>query len=307
MRRIRQLRIKRGQSASELALALSGCAFGARQLGRAAELLKTIVSDRRARLFVGLAGAMVPAGMRSVIVDMLRSGAVEVLVSTGANLTHDLVESLGISHLAGSADVDDASLRRTGLDRIYDAYMPDSAYVRLHSFFNSLWPSLGERCSGREFLWAIGRALGDKDSILSTCARKKVALYCPALPDSGIGLAVWARQKAGRRLEIDLWTDLAEMMSIAFEAKKAAVLYIGGGVPKNYIQQALQWSPRGAAYAIQITTDRVESGGSSGAALREGISWGKLGPRAQHVDLRCDATIALPLIWAAAKEALARR
>ena len=91
------------------------------------------------------------------------------------------------------------------------------------------------------------------------------------------------------------------MMKLSWTAKKTGVIYLGGGVPKNYIQQAMQFS-KGATYGIQITMDRPEPGGSSGAELREGISWGKMQEQGQFVDVICDTTIALPLIWAAVKD-----
>ena len=91
-------------------------------------------------------------------------------------------------------------------------------------------------------------------------------------------------------------------MDIAWETKKAGVIYVGGGLPKNYIQQAMQLSPNPAVFGIQITMDRPEHGGSSGASLVEGISWGKMKAEGKFVDVICDATIALPLILAAVKE-----
>ena len=97
-------------------------------------------------------------------------------------------------------------------------------------------------------------------------------------------------------------TDLKEIMDISWTSKKAGVIYFGGGVPKNYIQQAMQLCPKSASYGVQVTMDRPEPGGSSGAELREGISWGKMNPKAKFVDLICDATIAMPVIYAALKE-----
>ena len=105
------------------------------------------------------------------------------------------------------------------------------------------------------------------------------------------------------KIRVDAFDDLKEILDIAWTAKKIGVFYVGGGFPKNYIQQAMQFSTKqhGADYGIQITMDRPEPGGSSGAELKEGISWGKMSPKGDYVTLICDTTIALPIIWAAVK------
>ena len=115
---------------------------------------------------------------------------------------------------------------------------------------------------------------------------------------------VWGRTIAGKKIQIDVFDDMKEIIDIAWNSKKSGVIYIGGGLPKNFIQQSLQFS-EGATYGIQITTDSPEPGGSSGAPLEEGISWGKMKQEAKkekdYIDVFCDATIALPLLWAGVK------
>jgi len=136
----------------------------------------------------------------------------------------------------------------------------------------------------------------EEDSILKACYENGVKLFCPGLADSGIGLMIWGRLAQGKKLKIDAFEDMKEIIDFAWTAKKSGVIYVGGGVPKNFIQQSLQFS-KGADYGVQITTDRAESGGSSGAPLEEGKSWGKLKKGTKsYVDVNCDATIALPLI-----------
>ena len=127
--------------------------------------------------------------------------------------------------------------------------------------------------------------------------KNKIPIYCPALADSGIGLMIWGRLVSGKKISIDAFDDVNKIIDTAWTSEKKGVIYIGGGTPKNFIQQALQFSS-GANYGIQITTDTAEGGGSSGAPLEEGKSWGKLKTDALYVDVKCDATIALPLIFA---------
>ncbi|MCS7134725.1 MAG: deoxyhypusine synthase family protein, partial [Candidatus Pacearchaeota archaeon] len=146
-----------------------------------------------------------------------------------------------------------------------------------------------------EFLWNIGKVLKRK-SIFYSCYKNKIPIFCPALSDSAIGLMVWNMMLRKKEPLMNEYKDLAKILEIAWHKKKA-VFYVGGGVPKNYIQQAMQFSSP-AIYGVQIKVDHESFGGSSGASLKEGISWGKIHEKGKFVDVICDATIALPLIYA---------
>ncbi len=300
MRPVKQVNIKHGMSVKELVSEMSGSGvFGAGRVAKAVEILKGMKKDKDCKKFLGLAGAMVPGGMKEVITDMLKNGYIDVLVTTGANLTHDMVEALGFKHYQGTENVDDKLLHKKGIDRIYDTFMPNKVYEELEKFFIKNFEKLKNETSIKEFLWKIGSIL-EKDSILKTCYDKKIPIFCPGIADSGIGLMIWGRIAKGENVQVKAFEDLKEMMDLAWTAKKTGVIYVGGGVPKNYIQQAMQLT-KGASYGIQITMDRPESGGSSGAELKEGISWGKMSEKGKCVNVICDATIALPLIYAAVK------
>jgi deoxyhypusine synthase len=311
MKPVKHIETKKGMTVDELIREMdkSGV-FGAGRLSKAVAIAEKMIADPECKVFFGLAGAMVPGGMRQIIIDMLENGWIDIFVTTGANLTHDLVEAMGYNHYQGSAHADDKKLHEEGIDRIYESYMPNEVYEKLEQFCSDVFDMMMEknpnlRESGsfniKEFLWLFG-SYAPKGSILRTCADKKIPIFCPALADSGIGLQVWNYIQRSK-LPVDAFDDLKEILDIAWTSKHAGVFYIGGGVPKNYIQQAMQFS-KSALYGIQITTDRPESGGSSGAELRESISWGKLSAEAEFVDVICDATIALPIIHAALKERL---
>jgi deoxyhypusine synthase len=244
---------------------------------------------------------MVPAGMKKIISDMLEN--VNVFVTTGANLTHDLMESLGEKHYQGDDLIDDKELNEKGIDRIYNVFMKNSVYEKLEDFFEKNYDSLKQCKTIKEFLWKIGELLPeDSQGILKKCFVKKIPVFCPGIADSGIGLMVWGRNVSGKgETNIDVFSDMKEIIDLSWTAEKSGVIYVGGGLPKNFIQQSLQFS-KGANYGIQITTDRTEPGGSSGAPLREGISWGKMDKNADFIDVFCDATIALPLIYGAVKD-----
>jgi deoxyhypusine synthase len=299
MEPVKSIKIKQGMKTSELVEQMKSAGFGARKIGKAAEIAKKMFSDKDCTVFCGLAGAMVPAGMKQIIIDLIQEEKIQVLVTTGANLTHDLIEALGESHY--HCDVwDDEEFNKKGFDRIYNVLMKNQVYQRLEEFFEKNWDSLKQAKNIKEFIWRLGELLPNTDSILRTCYEKNIPIFCPAIADSGIGLMVWGRLAKGKNISIDAFDDMKEIIDLAWTAKKRGVLYISGGVPKNFIQQSLQFSA-GAEYGIQITIDRQESGGSSGAPLEEGKSWGKLKSNADFVDVNCDATIALPLIYASIK------
>ncbi|MBS3114738.1 deoxyhypusine synthase [Candidatus Woesearchaeota archaeon] len=303
MKPVNHIKIKKEVSVNELVKQMdSAGVLGAGRLGKAANICEAMIKDRQCKVFLGLAGPLVPGGMREIIIGIIENRWVDVVVTTGATLTHDLGEALGYRHYQGSADADDSELHKKGFDRIYESYMPNKIYEGMEDFIDKNFKKLKEKKSIKEFLWEIGRLTPNK-SILKACFENKIPVFCPAISDSGIGLMIWGQLAKGKQVETRAFEDLKEIIDIAWTAKKAGVIYFGGGVPKNYIQQAMQFA-KSASYGVQITMDRPESGGSSGAELKEGISWGKMNPKAKFVDLICDATIAMPIIYAALKERL---
>lgn len=295
---IEHINIKKGMTVKDLVSSYSKMGFGARRIATASEIFKKMINDKECTKFFGLAGAMVPAGMKLVVKKILENKWADVFVTTGANLTHDIVEALGNRHYIGTHNVNDADLRDKMINRIYDVYMKNEVYEDLEDFCEKIFPEIDNKeMTVKEFLWFIGSKLNDENSILRTCYKKKIPIFCPGISDSGLGLQVWNYLQKGNLKILDFY-DLKELIDIAWTSKKAGCLLVGGGVPKNHIIQAMQFSPKKHSYAIQITMDRPEPGGLSGAELREGISWGKLGKDAEYVDVICDATIALPLIVA---------
>ncbi|MBI3034880.1 deoxyhypusine synthase [Candidatus Woesearchaeota archaeon] len=302
MKPVNHIKIRKTLTVNELIKQMgSSGVLGAGRLGKAVNICEAMLNDRQCKVFLGLAGPLVPGGMRDIIIDLMENKWVDVVVTTGATLTHDLGEALGYRHYQGNADADDAELHKKGLDRIYESYMPNNIYEGMEDFIASHFEQLKDKKSIKEFLWELGRLTPNK-SILKACFENKIPVFCPAISDSGIGLMVWGQLAMGKEIETRAFEDLKEIIDIAWTAKKAGVIYFGGGVPKNYIQQAMQLAPKMASYGVQVTMDRPEPGGSSGAELKEGISWGKMNPKAKFVDVICDATIAMPIIYAALKE-----
>jgi len=296
-----------GMSCSDALEALEGCSFQGRQLARAAKVW-TEALDEDVTVWLGLAGAMVPAGMRTVVSTLLEEDLVDVVVSTGANLYHDFFETLGHAHYIGSPNVDDCKLRDQKIDRVYDTFADEELFFDVDKIIGK-WAheTLEDRpYTTREFLQLLGeeaerRSSGDH-GILSTAARLGKPIYCPAIGDSSIGIGL--AEKGRKPVLFDMIEDVRETASLAAE-KTSLVIYVGGGTPKNFIQQTEVTNivggidVEGHKYAIQFVVDAPQWGGLSGCTFEEAISWGKIAVDASMVTVLCDATIALPIVTTA--------
>jgi deoxyhypusine synthase len=278
-------------------------AYNGGSLARAADIWEQMLRDEETTKFFGLAGAMIPAGMGGIVSDLIRAGHIDVLVSTGANLTHDIVEAIGCHHYHGTAFCNDIELRHDEINRIYDVYLPNEAFEHFEEFMQGVFGQLepGSTISISGLLEHIGK--NTKSGILHTAARKKVPVYNPAVQDSMIGLQYWLFSQT-TRITVDAFADMPALMDRCFTAKKAGAMLVGGGVPKNFILQSMLMTPNGFSYAVQLTGDRPDLGGLSGATLDEARSWGKITEDAQAVTVYGDATITLPLLAAAVTERL---
>jgi deoxyhypusine synthase len=303
------------RTVADLVEAFGGTSFQSRNLYRAMQIWGRALAKDDCVIFLGLSGAMVPAGMRKVVVDLVRSRAVDVIVSTGANLYHDLYEGTGGLHFLGSAEVDDHELARHDIDRVYDTYADDLSFHQLDKTIADLAAGLENRpYSTREFLRETGRRLKTKDCIVGTCYDEEVPIFCPTFHDSGWGIG-WTRMysladAAGRpHPTLDLIKDNQEIAAIRLAAKESAGIYIGGGVPKNYTQQIEPLievmhdsKAPGHRYAIQITTDAPHWGGLSGCTFEEAKSWDKMVDDFQGAQVFLEASVGFPLLAKAVLE-----
>jgi len=295
-------KLTQGMTVAELIEQYQHCAFGAGRLAKAVNIYRKMQVSGVTNFF-GLAGAMIPAGMRQVIVDMLQRHSIDVLVTTGANIVHDMIEAFGGRHCLGECNADDLELKNNKIDRIYDVYLSDWHFTTFEERFDAILEDILDSHNGRqfticEFLQEAGVRIDDKDSILRAAADEGIPIFCPAIADSAIGLQSWVFGYK-RNLQVDTFKDIRTIMDICYGAKKSGALFIGGGVPKNFIMQSMLLIPKGFDYAIQLTMDTPETGGLSGATLDEAKSWGKVGENADTVTVYSDATITLPILVAA--------
>ncbi len=298
------------RSVSEALEAFNSTSFQSRNLGRCYKIwLKMLTDPDRPLIFFGLSGAMIAGGMRRVLRDLIAFHAIDVLVSTGANLSHDLYESLGGRHYMAHHHIDDPTLREMRIDRVYDTYADDVVFTKADEFVEKFADGLEPRSySSRELFQLMGERIRDEYGILATASRERLPIFSPALADSSIGMALTVyrnekRKKSATPMIYDPLIDNLEIMSLKQRFPKSGVIFIGGGTPKNYIQQVVPMAEISGlpvpphSYAIQVTTDDPKFGGLSGCELPESQSWGKLDPNAEQCTVHIDATIGLPLLF----------
>ncbi len=283
--------------------------LGGGRIGAAIGVLTEMFSNSDYTNFLTLAGPMVPSGFRLAIGDMVTRGFLDAIVSTGANLTHDVVESLGFRHYQGTFDVDDRKLIRAGYNRIADIFVKESSFEQLDQRVRRMLKTIPledrRNISFSELLKLLGLLLKDRDSILYKAAMKNVKVFSPGLLDSILGLSIWSFSQT-ETLGLNPSADVTRMVDVAMTSKKMGVLIIGGGLPKHHTLLASVLR-EGVDAAVQITADRPEPGGLSGAPLAESISWRKIRKAGRFVDVYGDATICLPLILAAVLEKVKKR
>jgi deoxyhypusine synthase len=286
--------------------------FGAGRLARACNIYEKMVRDKECAVFLSLSGAVVPAGMRTLVADLIRASLVDVVVSTGASMVHDAIEALNGHHYKGSWVVDDDELYKYHIFRIYDVFVPEEDYVRLDYKLAEMYREIaaerkGKSLASNEFAWEIGKRLKDPNSILRVAYEENVPIFIPAVRDSEFGyihLLHTSQENQKNILEVDAFKDVPLICDICGKSPKNGMMVIGGGVPRNTVQSAAIAAKKGMDYAVVITMDRPETGGLSGSTLKETVSWGKVKGEADKVMVIGDALIIFPIIVASVVERL---
>ncbi len=297
--KINPLDIKKGMTVSDLVKEYQKGVFGGGKIAEAVDVYTEMLKTN-CRVFLGLAGALVPAGLGKLIADLIRDEMVHVIVTTGANVTHDLIEAFGGSHLKGIKKKD-AELREQGIDRIYDAFIEDESFILFEEKIKDILQKVVSNISVSKLLNRIGETLESENSFVRQAYLMDVPIFVPAFTDSILGLHTFLHSQE-HTLNLNHLVDIGEMVTLT--STKAGAVLLGGGVPKNFIFQSMLLSGQSFAYALQITTDRPEYGGLSGATLEEAISWGKVAKDSILCTVYCDTTIAFPLIVAGVRDRL---
>jgi deoxyhypusine synthase len=297
--------------------------IGAQNLHDAVDIYTEMLGREGVTNFFGLAGAMVPTGMRRIVADLVRDGHIDALVTTGANLTHDTIEAIGGKHHHGRSPDGDSSrrdhdeqLREEEVDRINNVYLPQEHFALFESHLREeVFPPLEAEgtVSIQRFTEELGRANSEVNAsedveegpgIAAAAYENDVPVSCPAVQDSVLGLQAWIYSQTSS-FSLDALADMTPLNDLAHGSERAGAMVVGGGVPKNYVLQTMLVAPDAYDYAVQLTMDPPQTGGLSGASLDEARSWGKLEKAAENASVYADATITLPIVVAAARERLA--
>jgi deoxyhypusine synthase len=317
------------KSISQLLAEMSNTAYQGRKLGEAVEVWEAMLREKDLTIIMGFAGSMSTAGQWKIVNWLIENRYIDVLVSTGANVSEDIVDAMGLGYWQGTQYVDDEQLLKADVNRYYDVYGKENDYREMELLMTAGLMTLkkGYPYTSAELLYLLGKYLGKKGvrSIVAAAAENNVPVFCPAITDSAYGEALLMAKNQGHPIVLDQVKEFDQFVGIGEKTKDVGVVYIGGGVPKDFTQLlAISVSPKTMdegvpgrkgflregikeyyyphRYAIQITTDSPQWGGLSGCTLEEAISWGKINESGKRAVCYCDATIALPLITHALNE-----
>ena len=306
----------------EILDSMAQTSFGGRNTGRAWSVLKGVVDDPDCAMVLTLSGAVTVAKLGRILGSMISKGVVDAVITTGAIVTHSLVEELGMQHYKAPPALSDDDLYKRSLNRVYDSIEPESNLEALEDFVRGAFSNLASDKAYGSF-----ELIRHVSSRIPACDRSKgflaaaythnVNVYVPALSDSELGLYLFRytryhKSPDATNITHDPLLDLSEYARWMFSRKRMAFLTLGGGVPRNWGQQMLpflksqdKWGglPDGAnlpkiVAAIRICPDSAELGHLSGSTYSEGITWGKFEPSSKEnlVEVHCDATILFPIL-----------
>jgi len=289
--------------------AMREMSFTSRDTAAAADILNMMIKDKGCTIFLTLAGSTSAAGCMQLYVDMVKSNMIDAIIATGASIVDmDFFEALGFKHYKGTPYADDKELRANYIDRIYDTYIDEEELQKCDSTINVIANSLEPRpYSSREFIREMGKWLVQnsvkKDSLVQACYEHNVPIFCPAFSDSsaGFGLVKHQWDNPKNHVSIDSVKDFLELTKIKMAAKTSGLFMIGGGVPKNFVQdtvicaEVLGKDVPMHKYAVQITVADSRDGACSSSTLKEASSWGKVDTVYEKM-VYAEATSVLPLI-----------
>lgn len=334
-KKVKAIEVKANKPLSRLLEEMAQTGFQGRKLAEVTGIFRTMIEEKGLTILLGYAASLSTTGQWKIIQWLMQNHYIDILVATGANLSEDIVEAMGCAYWQGTHHGNDEHLYLSGLNRYYDLYGKESDYLKMTEliaeFILTLKP--GYNYSSREFLLLFGKWLKRKgiNSIIAAAAEHNVPVFCPAIVDSPYGDAALIAKSKGFNLVLDGVKDYVEFMGLSEQVKDTGVFYIGGGVPKDFIQlfavtgdllykdhkipnrksaaqrQGTNETYYPHKYAIQVTTDSPQWGSLSGCTFEEAVSWGKENPKGGFAQVYCDATIALPIISQALADTVKRK
>ncbi len=283
--------------------------FVSRETANAAIIYNEMLKDKECTIFLTLAGSTSAAGCMNIYKDLVKYNMVDAIVATGASIIDmDFFEALGFKHYQGSQFQDDTELRKNYIDRIYDTYIDEDELQVCDKKICDIADNLEPRSyTSREFIHEMGKFLKNnsvkKNSLIETAYDNNVPIFCPAFTDSsaGFGLVIHQEKNPNKHITIDSIREFRELTEIKIQSKGSGLFMVGGGVPKNFIQdtvicaELLGKEVDMHKYAIQITVADSRDGACSSSTLKEASSWGKVDVTKEQM-VFAEATSVLPLI-----------
>ncbi|MBP7497680.1 MAG: deoxyhypusine synthase [Bacteroidales bacterium] len=292
---------------------MNSMSFTAREIAQAYNIFNRMLQDKDCSVILTIAGSTGAAGCLGIYADMIKYNMVDAIVATGASIVDmDFFEALGFSHYKGTQHTDDKKLRELYIDRIYDTYIDEEELQKCDNTIKVIADTIKPGIySSRAFIKEMGKYLvkksKKKNSIVQLAYEHNIPVFCPAFSDSsaGFGLVMHQWENKNKYVSIDSVRDFLELTQIKMAAKRTGLLMIGGGVPKNFVQdtvicaECLSKEVDMHKYAIQITVADVRDGACSSSTLKEAASWGKVDTVYEQM-VYAEATSVLPLIISAA-------
>ena len=283
--------------------------FTSRDTGKAAEIYNEMIKDQNCSIFLTIAGSTSAAGCMNLYSDLVKYNMVDAIVATGASIIDmDFFEALGFKHYQGNQFQDDRILRENYIDRIYDTYIDEEDLQICDKTICEIANKLPPKShTSREFIKELGKYLKKnakkKGSLIEVAYDCNVPIFCPAFTDSsaGFGLVMHQEKNPSKHITIDSVREFRELTEIKLKSKSSGLLMVGGGVPKNFVQDTVVCAELLGKkvdmhkYAIQVTIADTRDGACSSSTLKEASSWGKVDTSKEQM-VFAEATSVLPLI-----------
>lgn len=277
-------------------LNLDKVGFQGTQVSRAVEIIKKMKKEK-ATVFLSFTSNMVASGLRGIFAELCRKKFVDVVITAGGSLDHDLIRAYE-DYYEADFFMDDALLHKKGLNRLGNIIVPNKRYELLEKKMADVFKICYDKykiCSPSEIAFEIGNSIKNENSFTYWCSKNNIPIFCPGITDSAIGLQTYFFKQRYKDFGIDVTKDMSKLASIVLNADKTGGLILGGGISKHHAIGA-NILRGGLDYAVYISTSTPFDGSLSGARTQEAISWGKISEKARYVNVDADATIALPLI-----------
>lgn len=275
--------------------------FMALNLARGVDIVRKMFLDENCTVFLSFTANLVATGLRSIFADLVKRNLVNVIVTTGGSIDHDVIKAYGGKYYVGDFEANDVKLHRENINRLGNIYVPNENYELLEKILQEMLSEIYEErkiISIRELIYEIGKRMKpDENSFVYQAAKNNVPIFSPGFQDSALGLQVFMFNQE-HELVVDATRDMKELADIVYNSKRTGAIILGGGISKHYTI-ASNLLRGGLDYAVQITTAQPYDGSLSGARLTEAISWGKVREEGAISTIQGDATIIFPLLIAA--------